>query len=89
VLRAGLAQVAADAIFATVWMPVPPVTDSALVAAVAVGDGTVVSVGVGVAVSLGVADGVLVAPLGVEVGVACWFGLLAQVPVGEGLGEPC
>ena len=88
-LRAGLAQVAAGAIFTTVWMPVPPVTDSALVAAVAVGDGTVVSVGVGVGVSLGVAGGVVVvAPVGVELGVACWFGLLEQEAFGDGWGEP-
>ena len=42
-VRAGLAQVTA---LTTVWMPVPPVTENALVAAVAVGDGLVVSGGV-------------------------------------------
>ena len=84
-VRAGLAQVTA---LTTVWMPVPPVTENALVAAVAVGDGLVVSGGVEGGVVLGVTDGEVVAPVGVEVGVVCCFGLVEQEAFGEGVGEP-
>src|SRR5262249_9556741 len=76
----------ASATFATVWMPERP-SDTALVDGVSVGesvgDGAVLTGGAVLDVSVGV--GTLVAG---AVGVACAWGLLEQLGLGDGRADP-